>query len=341
MDVVSYAKSIKAKKRIQQLQNRLGMNGTEQGNDVRDVYESVKQRLETLEQKSPKMALYNRVSELETNTIINLNKHNLHVNSVLNQNKYQFMELMFDDFADDSGIDATKSISYVFDSVNRRIQIANGQTQAIVVTTAENTVNIPRMITVSQVFNKQAVVQKPIDLNNGTHVNTEIINGKIQLQFRHTEDQYVPSGIYETPVIDFGENTKQILKLQTSIYIPTASANQNKAEVYIYTSTSPDNQTFSDWQLLNPDGTIASPAGRYLRIKIELKAEREQELNQVNTSVEYDPSKVIVVTDNYTLKDQDRLLKLVYNILDTMPIEYDATKIQKGLDYYVLQGNVQ
>jgi len=184
------------------------------------------------------------------------------------------------------------------------------------------------------------MVQKAIETGEKQNY-TEIINGKIQLQFRHTEDQYVPSGIYETPVIDFGENTKQILKLQTSIYIPTASANQNKAEVYIYTSTSPDNQTFSDWQLLNPDGTIASPAGRYLRIKIELKAEREQELNQVNTSVEYDPSKVIVVTDNYTLKDQDRLLKLVYNILDTMPIEYDATKIQKGLDYYVLQGNVQ
>jgi|GEM_PF-3366986 len=197
MDVLSLAKAMKAKRSIQQLQHRLGMNGTEQGEDVRGTYANVKSRLEELEKKNPKVTLYNRVSDLEQHTVINLNKHNLHINSILNQSKFNLAELAFDDFGDDSGIDASKSIGHVFDAAGRRVKIANGQTQAEIVTTAENTNTIPQMITVSQSFNGQLTSNKLVDMTNGTLMNTEIVNGKIQLKTIGT----IKAGIYKSNAI--------------------------------------------------------------------------------------------------------------------------------------------
>jgi F5/8 type C domain len=187
MDVISLGKSMKAKKSIKKLQDRLGMNGTEQGNDVRDIYANVKTRLEELEKKDPGITLYNRVSEVEANTAINLNKHNLHVNSVLNKNKYGLTDLAFDDFGDDRGIDHSKSTGYEFDSVGRKVKIANGQTQAEVVTTAEDTTVVPRMITVSQAFNEVLTGEKSVDLSTGTHTNTVNNLGKIELAVAETD----------------------------------------------------------------------------------------------------------------------------------------------------------
>lgn len=46
----------------------------------------------------------------------------------------------------------------------------------------------------------------------------------------------------------------------------------NTASVDIYTSTSNDNVNFSTYQLINADGTISSPQGRYVKIKLVLNA---------------------------------------------------------------------
>ena len=274
MDVISLGKATKAKKIIKKLQDRLGMNGTEQGKDVRDIYANVKTRLEELEKKDPHITLYNRVSEVEANTAINLNKHNLHIKSILNKNKYGLTDLVFDDFGDDSGIDHSKSTGYEFDSVGRKVKIADGQTQAEIVTTAEETNVVPRMITVSQAFNEKLTGESPVDLVNGIYTNTVNNKGKIELSVTSpseaTQITYSPTGTYESPVLDLGDNFKDIIKIDQVINIPSVTTGQTAASVKLYTSTSSDNVTFSDWQPVNSDGTITSPSARYIKVKVEL-----------------------------------------------------------------------
>lgn len=475
MDVISLSKATKAKKSIKKLQDRLGMNGTEQGKDVRDIYANVKTRLEELEKKDPHITLYNRVSEVEANTAINLNKHNLHINSILNKNKYGLTDLAFDDFGDDSGIDHSKSMGHQFDEAGRKVKIASGQTRAEVVTTAEETNVVPRMITVSQTFNEVLIGEKSVDLSTGTHTNTVNNLGKIELAVAETDmggvsgditpkmtsnttpapyvvsassiynlswsawkafnksnvdtydrwasannglpawlkldfgegnekiivkyaittilssdtsqspksftfegsnddinwtildtrtneinwssgekreysfenntpyryyrvyitatnganlttiaelemmektsrNLYFSSGVYESPVLDLGDNFKDIVKIDQIIDIPSVTTGQTAASVKLYTSTSSDNVTFSDWQPVNPDGTIVSPSARYIKVKIELTADEE-----IQEKTIYDFASTEV--NNFRINDKvlfDNSLKLKVNYTSTM-----------------------
>lgn len=467
MDIISLNRANKAKRAIKQTQDRLGMNGTESGDrDVKDIYLNVKTRLEELEKKDPKIELYNRVSEVESNTAINLNKHNLHINSILNKNKYGLTDLVFDDFGDDSGIDQSKSTGYEFDAAGRKMKIANGQTQAEVVTTAEETDTIPQMITVSQAFNEVLTRTGVIDLVNGVHTNTEIINETIQLKkikedidntesnlalnkivtvsgtaagnatyitdgsisiawaapsgtnhwvvidlegtklvskirvannntsdvvygtkytvwgsldninwtqigtvsglsnmkgsfyefaitpalYRYIKfdnmattsssygakiaevevigksitDWYSPTGIYESPVLDLGDNFKDIVKIDQIINIPSISVGQTSASVYIYTSTSSDNMTFSDWQPVNPDGTITSPSARYIKVKVELIGGGE-----VQEKLIYD----FTSTESTNFQNNDKVVfdgSLKLKIQYTEEMDIDNSFIEEG-----------
>lgn len=181
MDVISLGKAMKAKKAMKALNDRLGAG-------VKDIYADVKTRITAIEAKNPGVTLYNRVGEIEKNTAVNLNKHNLHINAVLNKSKFGLTDLVFDDFADASGMDATKSSGHTFDSVGKKFTIASGQTTAILVTTAESLPTVPQMATVSQVFNEQLTGSKPVDLSGGTIVDAEVVNGKIQLKLIESID---------------------------------------------------------------------------------------------------------------------------------------------------------
>lgn len=175
MDVIALGKANKAKRAMKKINDRLGEG-------VKDIHANVKTRLEEIEKKDPQVPLYNRVSDVEKNTAVNLNKHNLHINTILNKNKFGLTELAFDDFADDTGIDASKSSGHSFDLAGRKMKIANGQTQASVVTTPEQLDTVPQMITVSQSFNEQNTISVPVNLASGTLTDVEIVNGKIQLK---------------------------------------------------------------------------------------------------------------------------------------------------------------
>jgi nitrate reductase NapAB chaperone NapD len=180
MDVIALGKATKAKKAIKSLNDRLGEG-------VEDVYTNVKTRLEELEKKDPHVALYNRVSGVESNNAINLNKHNLHVNTILNKSKFGLTDLAFDDFADATGIDVTKSTGQVFDAVGKKFVINPAATEAELVTTAESLADVPQMITVSQVFNEQNIASELVDIVNGTLTDVEAVDGKIQLKVVGTQ----------------------------------------------------------------------------------------------------------------------------------------------------------
>jgi hypothetical protein len=256
MDVIALGKATKAKKAIKSLNDRLGEG-------VEDVYTDVKTRLEELEKKDPHVTLYNRVSEVEANNAINLNKHNLHVNTILNKSKFGLTDLAFDDFADATGIDATKSTGQVFDAVGKKFVINPAATEADIVTTAESLTDTPQMITVSQVFNEQNTASDAVDLANGVHTNTELVNGKIQL-FSEDGINFTPSGSYESPVLDIGTNFKTLQKINQVVTIPAGTG------ITISTATSTDGITFSGYLPVNTDNTIASPSDRYIKVKVDL-----------------------------------------------------------------------
>lgn len=132
MDIISYQKASKAKKAIQTLDDRLGEG-------VQSTYATVEARITELEKRPPAEILNGRVSTLASKTAINMNKHNLRVSSITNHMKYEMKELVFDDLKDTTGLDISQSSGYVLDSISHVIKIADGATEAIVVTAAEVT----------------------------------------------------------------------------------------------------------------------------------------------------------------------------------------------------------
>jgi hypothetical protein len=292
MDIISLGKANHAKRAVQKVNTRLG-------DGVQDIYPNVKTRLEELEKKDPHVTLYNRVSDVEANTAANINKHNLRMNAVVNKNRYGMTDLAFDDFGDDTGIDKAKSTGFLFDAAGKKVKIDPGQTQAEVVTTAETTSSDPTMIVVSQASNAKTQDDKIINLQQGNHQQTIAIKnpGSIGMEWEQSADTtqwivissdsytikiaekepgiYYSTGTWESPVIDLGDNYKSIYKI---IY---TSSDPTKATVYV--STSMDNQSFLPFSPVNSDGTISSPHGRFLKIKIELQAD-----GMINPKTMYD-----------------------------------------------------
>jgi hypothetical protein len=408
MDILSLGKAMKAKKAMKALNDRLGSG-------VEDIHPDVKTRLEALEAKDPGVTLYNRVGDVEKNTAVNLNKHNLHVNTILNKNKFGLTELAFDDFADASGVDASKSINILHDPIGNKVELGytseestaipklfsntssdggrafssstysdpansgayrvfdqNGSTvwhngngvgpefvgyefptkiainrYAIVaptdhypktwtfegsmdgsnwvvldskanynlpgsllytfdipnqteykmyrlyatavqrtdgfwfspstinmhkrvrnetgeiITTAELLTISPQMMTVSFAGNIQNTKTIPVDLTLGTHTNTELVSGKVQLKKADIVN-FFASGSYESSIIDLGENFKSLYKLENTFTTPAGTT----AKVYV--ASSQDGVTFTPYTILNSDNTIATPSGRYVKVKVEL-----------------------------------------------------------------------
>ncbi|PVC75090.1 hypothetical protein C2I27_04175 [Priestia megaterium] len=420
MDIIAYQKAMKTKPAIKKIKDRLGMEGTESGDkDARGDYSTVKERLEELEKSAPDHILKKHVSDLEASTAINLNKHNLRVNSLLNQNKYRLKDMVFDDFADASGIDSAKSSNYVLDAAGKKVKQVNASLNSEVVTINETVQEVPQKVAVSIAFNEQTSLKKDINFNNGEFNETEVIDNKIKLMLtgstlgpsdenriqgtdlssspypistnvsqnivwnafndkttkywaygvnyiildfmqgneqvvnklkiyggdtynnngtyyqlkkftisgsadnvtydilysgdqaalafkEHTFENnkayrfyklsditgyngspqigftkiemyglgkvntYTSPGNYESSIVDLGSNFKEVLKVET------IANTVNNTSVSVYTSTSQDGQSFSKYQLVNTDGTLAT-SGRYLKIKVELSSDGEVE----------------------------------------------------------------
>ncbi|MBR3118516.1 MAG: hypothetical protein IKF29_04675 [Oceanobacillus sp.] len=182
MDLISYQKASKAKKEIKLTQDRLGLNETEQGLDIRDIYTNVDERISELEKKNPEVKLYNQVSDVSAHTMINLNKHNLRISSLLNQARYSLSDMIVDDFIDDSGIDKSMSVNYLYDSLNNIIKIAEGESQAEIVTVVEEVQTVPSQIVVSQATIEQHLKLQLVNFEEGMHDNTVINGNNIELK---------------------------------------------------------------------------------------------------------------------------------------------------------------
>ncbi|MBJ7935650.1 MULTISPECIES: hypothetical protein [Bacillus cereus group] len=100
--------------------------------------------------------LPNRVSDLETSIHINLNKHNLRVNSLLDKKRYNMKDMIIDDFGDSSGIDLINSKNIFHDQQNHKVTPKDKTQAAILITTVESVETIPTLFLLSSVTEENA-----------------------------------------------------------------------------------------------------------------------------------------------------------------------------------------
>ncbi|PGC56724.1 hypothetical protein COM24_07885 [Bacillus toyonensis] len=100
--------------------------------------------------------LPNRVSDLETSIHINLNKHNLRVNSLLDKKRYNMKDMIIDDFGDSSGIDLINSKNILHDQQNHKVTPKDKAQAAILITTVEPVEAVPTLFLLSSVTEDNA-----------------------------------------------------------------------------------------------------------------------------------------------------------------------------------------
>lgn len=115
--------------------------------------------------------------------------------------------------------------------------------------------------------------QKPIGLKfgvSGTHNNTELVNGKVQLkQIGVDWDNfpiYAETGTWTSDIIDIGDNFADFGKVFAS------NINQGNSSITIETRTSSNGTTFDEWKFVDLDGTILSQKNKYIQVRVNFFA---------------------------------------------------------------------
>lgn len=162
-----------------------------------------------------------------------------------------------------------------------------------------------------------------LDFTQGTPINVTVSNGKLNLTVVGAYSDggggniYSSSGTWESNIIDLGNNFLQYTNITKSINLPSG------ANVVIYTSTSTDMVNFSPYAPLNSDGTIASPAGRYIKVKVEL----DSASSTVNRVDNLSADKSLFTLDNQTAIDTS--LHLVTTVTDSN-VQQDTSYVGTG-----------
>ncbi|EOO44534.1 hypothetical protein [Bacillus cereus] len=119
--------------------------------------------------------LPNRVSDLETNIHINLNKHNLRVNSLLDKKRYNMKDMIIDDFGDSTGIDLINSKNVIHDQQNHKVTPKDKTQAAILITTVESIETIPTLFLLSSVTedNVEDSLEYYVSRNNDSWMRIE------------------------------------------------------------------------------------------------------------------------------------------------------------------------
>lgn len=110
----------------------------------------------------------------------------------------------------------------------------------------------------------------PIGIGSGNHINTEFINGYLQLKVAgETENQeaaYEKEGYWESKVVDTVDKFREYDK------IAVTKIQLTKDLYKIETRTSDDGVSFNEYISITASSHILSPKKRYIQIKITLYA---------------------------------------------------------------------
>lgn len=271
MDIVSYQQARKAKDALKKTQNRIGMHGSEQGLDIRDVYDTADERITKLEKKDPEVELYNRVSEVSAHTAINLNKHQLRVMSLINQGKYKFKDMIVDDFQDDSGIDYEKSFNIQYDETRGVInqEDINKQAELVLIKEAFEHMGV---FFISSLMSAHLRKTLDIDLSKGHYNHTEFAFDHITL-VKSENGSFVVQGEYETDIIKLGEDVISIDDIYLDSTIPDG------ASLRVYIAYSKDGTNFTSYS-----GNF-NGVGNYVKLKFEFEAKLETVMKALSLQI--------------------------------------------------------
>lgn len=252
MDMIPLSKANKAKRNIKKVNDRLGTN-------VALSFGSVKKRIEFLESKDPK-APGSRISALEANTHINLNKHNLRVEALLNKSRFDLKDAMVDDFEDATGLTLATSTNVTHDVVNHLIKVTTQGQEGIVNFKKETLATPASIFTVSVVSSGGVQRSVAVDLTKGVHTGTVLLNGTIVLATSGAE--YVKSGSWVSDAMLIDALASKVLAIQVT---------KSSVDATVSYATSTDGATWSAFVSMPADGSI-NQAIKYLKFKIDLKA---------------------------------------------------------------------
>ena len=259
MDIISLGKAKKVKEKNDKTFTKMGVAPEGAALDVAA-------RVLAIETLDPKSGIIERIGKVSAHTAINLNKHNLQIASYLNTGRSDYKAMVYEDFADASGIDMEKSTGVEHDAVSKVVKVVEGEVTGEVVLNAEVTDEVPVLMTVSMASSGNGTEEKQIVIEDGMQGGTTVENRVIRL----TEDVsgiMAKEGVYESSVIDMGDNFKSLYRLNVT------EITEGETSIEWYTATSNDGISFEEYVPLNMDGTIASTSARYVKLKAILKAD--------------------------------------------------------------------
>lgn len=169
MDVISLGKAKKVKQVNDRLSGKMGAGPS-------GAKASVAERVTAIESLDPKSGIIERIGKVSAHTAINLNKHNLQMNSHLNKGKTGHKEMVFDDFSDASGIDMAKSSGVVHDTASKTVKVQGGASRGELVLTKEVSSEMPLLATVTMASNGN--LNEEVDLSIENFANNEIVLNK-------------------------------------------------------------------------------------------------------------------------------------------------------------------
>ncbi|MED3626578.1 hypothetical protein P4478_05365 [Bacillus subtilis] len=278
--------------------------------------------------------IWDRISDIEKNISINLNKHNLRVSSLLNQSAYKFSDMVFDDFHNEDGIDAEKSVGYLFDSSKKIIKIDPSKDKAEIVLKSEYA-NNPTKLFISMAINEQTEKEKSIPFQLGQYEGTVYENEAIKLA-KINEEEYSKAGYFESPIIDLGTNLKRIKNIFSEYAVPSNSV------INLLFKTSEDGIAFTDYKPAAKLNDI-DIVDRYIRIKVELLASHTLQPKPTVSLYKFNEG-VVQNGDTILIKSLDKMLKRVNDISIesknlSVPFFYDISKRKNNISTYNYDSN--
>jgi len=137
---------------------------------------------------------------------------------------------------------------------------------------------------------------------------------------------YKNNGYFESNIIDFSQYVRQIGSVTNVSTIPTGTT------INIYTSTSNDYVNFSEWSLIDDNGNITSPQGRYIKVKVELVGDNKIYNMIVNDFTEAE--KTQFEENPYVDFDGSLKLKTTYEeqLEKDLSWTYDGALFRKSID---------
>lgn len=141
-------------------------------------------KLESISLSYMNRPLSDRVSEVEANVHINLNKHNLRVGALLDKKRYKLKDMIIDDFGDGTGIDIEHSTNITHDADGHKVKQTDTSTFAVLTTVKEDTGIAPDLFLLSALTDENKNIEFYVSRDNGvtwTPVKPDILT-KINMQ---------------------------------------------------------------------------------------------------------------------------------------------------------------